>query len=102
MQSHTDRPLFPSRVRPPMGRGRRTMTLQAQLLWAGVAIRGAISFAVVALTRGEPVNAAWLVTASVCIYFISYRFYARYITAKVFGVDPARPTPAYRHTAGSL
>jgi carbon starvation protein len=76
------------------------MSLRAKFLWAGVGILGAISFGVVALTRGEPVNAAWLVVAAVCIYFISYRFYARFITAKVFGVDPARPTPAYRHNDG--
>jgi carbon starvation protein len=76
------------------------MTLQAKLLWAGVAVLGAISFAIVALTRGEPVNAAWLVVASVCIYFIAYRFYALFITRKVFGVDVERPTPAYRHNDG--
>jgi len=54
----------------------------------------------VALTRGEPVNAAWLVVASVCIYFIAYRFYALFITGKVFGVDANRPTPAHRHNDG--
>jgi len=76
------------------------MTLQAKLLWASVAVLGAISFAIVALTRGEPVNAAWLVVASVCIYFIAYRFYALFITGKVFGVDANRPTPAHRHNDG--
>jgi len=76
------------------------MTVQAKLLWAIVAVLGAISFAVVALTRGEPVNAAWLVVASVCIYFIAYRFYALFITNKVFGVDVKRQTPAYRHNDG--
>ncbi|HEY1935082.1 MAG TPA: carbon starvation CstA family protein [Acetobacteraceae bacterium] len=76
------------------------MTFQAKLLWAAVAVLGAISFAIVALTRGEPVNAAWLVVAAVCIYFISYRFYALFITNKVFGVDIKRPTPAYRHNDG--
>jgi carbon starvation protein len=76
------------------------MTLQAKLGWAAVAVLGAISFAIVALTRGESVNAAWLVTASVCIYFIAYRFYALFITGKVFGVDPKRVTPAYRHNDG--
>jgi carbon starvation protein CstA len=76
------------------------MTLQAKLGWAAVAVLGAISFGIVALTRGEPVNAAWLVVASVCIYFISYRFYALYITGKVFGIDPRRATPAYRHNDG--
>jgi carbon starvation protein CstA len=76
------------------------MTLQAKIMWSAVVVLGAISFAVVALTRGEPVNAAWLVVAAVCIYFISYRFYALFITGKVFGVDPKRITPAYRHNDG--
>jgi carbon starvation protein len=52
------------------------------------------------LSRGESVNAAWLVVASVCIYFIAYRFYARFIADRVFGVDAARPTPAHRHNDG--
>ena len=76
------------------------MTLQSKFGWAAVAVLGAISFAIVALTRGEAVNAAWLVTAAVCIYFIAYRFYALFITGKVFGVDPKRITPAYRHNDG--
>src|SRR3984957_15772535 len=76
------------------------LTLQAKGLWSAVAVLGAISFAVVALARGEPVNAAWLVVAAVCIYFISYRFYALFITRKVFGVDLKRVTPAYRHNDG--
>ena len=76
------------------------MTLPQKLLWAGVAILGAIAMGIVALTRGEPVNAAWLVVASVCIYFIAYRFYALFITNKVFGVDIKRQTPAVRHNDG--
>jgi len=76
------------------------MTLQAKLMWVAIAALGAISFAIVALTRGEPVNAAWLIAAAVCIYFISYRFYALFIADKVFGVDPKRLTPAHRHNDG--
>jgi carbon starvation protein CstA len=76
------------------------MVLRDRLLWAGVILLGAISFGIVALTRGEPVNAAWLVVASVCIYFIAYRFYALFIADKVFGVDVKRATPAYRHNDG--
>ena len=64
--------------------------IKPKLLWAGVAVLGAISFGIVALTRGEPVNAAWLVVAAVCIYFIAYRFYALFIANKVFGVDAKR------------
>jgi carbon starvation protein len=44
------------------------MALRDRLLWVGVALLGAISFGIVALTRGEPVNAAWLVIAAVCIH----------------------------------
>src|SRR6201993_1173578 len=76
------------------------MTLQWKLAWAGIAVLGAASLAIVALNRGEPVNAAWLVAASLCIYFIAYRFYAPFIARKVYGVDPARPTPAHRHNDG--
>jgi carbon starvation protein len=55
---------------------------------------------VVALHRGETLNAAWLVVAAVCIYFIAYRFYALFIAEKALGVNPARPTPAYVRNDG--
>ena len=66
--------------------------LQSKLLWAAVVALGAVSFAIVALTRGEPVNAAWLVIASVCIYVIAYRFYALFIANKVLGVNAGVPS----------
>jgi carbon starvation protein len=52
----------------------RAAAWQTKMLWAGIALLGAVSFAIVALNRGEPVNAAWLVVAAVCIYFIAYRY----------------------------
>src|SRR5579859_5455736 len=76
------------------------MSMRDRLLWAGVILLGTISFGIVALTRGEAVNAAWLVVAAVCIYFIAYRFYALFIVNKVFGVDAKHLTPAYRHNDG--
>jgi carbon starvation protein len=74
--------------------------IQAKLLWAGVAALGAIALAVIALNRGESINAAWLIIAAVCVYFIAYRFYSLYITAKVLQIDQARETPASRHNDG--
>jgi carbon starvation protein CstA len=71
-----------------------------KLLWAAIVVVGAISLGMVALMRGEPINAAWLVIASVCIYLIAYRFYALFIAHKVLGTDPARRTPAYRRNDG--
>ncbi|WP_113891188.1 carbon starvation CstA family protein [Roseiarcus fermentans] len=76
------------------------MALREKLIWIAVAVLGAVAFGVVALTRGEPVNAAWLVTAAVCIYFIAYRFYALFIVTTALGADPKRVTPAYRHNDG--
>ena len=76
------------------------MSLYNKLLWAVVAVVGAASFGVLALSRGEAVNAAWLVIAAVCVYLIAYRFYSTFIASKVLGVNPARQTPAYRRNDG--
>jgi carbon starvation protein len=75
-------------------------TLTKTLLWAAVVVLGAVAFAIVALSRGEPVNAAWLVIAATCVYFIAYRFYALFIARKALGISAARPTPAWRHNDG--
>jgi carbon starvation protein CstA len=74
--------------------------IQTKLLWTAIAALGAVSLGIVALSRGETVNAAWLVIAAVCTYFIAYRFYAMFIAHKVLGVNAARQTPAYRHNDG--
>jgi carbon starvation protein len=74
--------------------------IKSKLLWAGIAVLGAVSFGIVALSRGETISAAWLVIAALCIYFIAYRFYALFIAEKVLGVDATRQTPAYRHNDG--
>jgi len=74
--------------------------IQTKLLWGAIAALGAVSLGIVALSRGEPVNAAWLVIAAVCIYFIAYRYYALFIANKVLGINPARQTPAFRHNDG--
>ena len=70
------------------------------ILWLAIVVIGTVSLGVVALHRGETLNAAWLVVAAVCIYFIAYRFYALFIAEKALGVNPARPTPAYVRNDG--
>src|SRR2546423_5962008 len=74
--------------------------LQTKVLWIAIAALGAVAFGIVALNRGEAVNAAWLVVAAVCIYFIAFRFYGLFVADRALGVDPARPTPAQRHNDG--
>jgi carbon starvation protein len=70
------------------------------VLWSAVAVLGAVSFGWLALSRGEPVNAAWLLVAALCTYAVSYRFYSRFIASRIFALDPARPTPAVRLNDG--
>jgi len=74
--------------------------MTTKLLWGAIALLGAVSLAIVALSRGEPVNAAWMVIAAVCVYFIAYRYYALFIANKVLGVNAGRPTPAVRRNDG--
>jgi len=71
--------------------------LASVVLWLLIAIVGAFSFAALALGRGETVNAVWLVTAALSVYFIAYRFYSKYIAERVLRLDDTRPTPAVRH-----
>jgi carbon starvation protein len=72
----------------------------SKLLWIAIAALGAVSFGIIALSRGETISAAWLVIAALCTYFIAYRFYAMFIAEKVLRVDPKRQTPAYAHNDG--
>ena len=66
------------------------------IIWFAVAMLGAYALSGIALSRGESINAIWMVTAAVCIYAIAYRFYAAWIAAKVLTVDETRATPAER------
>ncbi|HQR04100.1 MAG: carbon starvation protein A [Proteobacteria bacterium] len=78
----------------------RTAPLSTFLIWGVIAIAGAWALGVIALQRGEPVNAIWLVVAAVCVYLIGYRFYSKFIAEKVLELDPGRMTPAWRHNDG--
>jgi carbon starvation protein len=74
-------------------------TLSA-LAWVLVAVLGAASFAWLALSRGETISAAWLLTAAICTYLIGYRFYSKMIATKIFALSDARQTPAVRMEDG--
>src|ERR1017187_389939 len=70
------------------------------LLWLIVSLLGASAVGGIALHRGESINALWFITAALCIYAISYRFYAAWIAATVLSIDPSRATPAERLSNG--
>lgn len=66
------------------------------IVWSAIAIAGAAAVGAVAMHRGEPINALWLVVAAACCYAIGYRFYSKFIAAKILALDPKRATPAER------
>ena len=71
----------------------RTLTT---LGWGAVALMGAVALGAIALHRGEPINALWLVIAATCCYALGYRFYSKFIAAKVLTLNGLRATPAER------
>ncbi|GAA2066730.1 carbon starvation CstA family protein [Williamsia deligens] len=73
---------------------RSPMTVGKRLLFAAIGLVGAVSWAVIAIVRGESVNAVWFVLAALCTYVIAYRFYARLIETKVIVPRDDHATPA--------
>ena len=70
--------------------------LGAILLWGVTVLVGTAALAVVAFRRGEPINALWLVAAATCCYAVGYRFYSKFIAARILALDAMRATPAER------
>jgi hypothetical protein len=77
------------------------MSLGRKLLWILVALAGALAMGVIAASRGEPVNAVWLVVGAACIYALGYRFYSRFIATRVLELNDRRATPAERLEDGT-
>jgi len=75
-------------------------SLLRHLPWLLVAILGACALGVVALRRGEAINALWIVVAAVAIYLVAYRYYSLFIANTVMQLDPRRATPAVVNNDG--
>lgn len=63
-------------------------------LWVGIALLGGLSWVMLAIIRGETVNAIWFVFAAICSYLIAYRFYSKVIQRFITKPDDTRATPA--------
>jgi len=71
------------------------MKLLGHILWGVLSILAALCLAGIALHRGEPINSMWIVVAAACTYAVGFRFYAKFIAARVMALDN-RATPAER------
>ena len=75
-------------------------SLLRHIPWLLLAIVGACALGVVALRRGEAINALWIVVAAVAIYLVAYRYYSLFIANHVMQLDPRRATPAVLNNDG--
>ena len=75
-------------------------SLLRHIPWLLLAIVGACALGVVALRRGEAINALWIVVAAVAIYLVAYRYYSLFIANNVMQLDPRRATPAVLNNDG--
>ena len=66
------------------------------LVWTVIGAVGALALGTIALHRGEQINAMWLVLAAFCTYALGYRFYSKFVAAKLLSLDAQRATPAER------
>src|SRR5438067_6909752 len=66
------------------------------VLWAAIAVVAAFCLGGIALNRGEHISSQWLVLAAAASYALGYRFYAKFIAARVMALNDQRATPAER------
>ncbi|HOX58641.1 MAG TPA: carbon starvation CstA family protein [Candidatus Paceibacterota bacterium] len=72
----------------------------ANILWLLIALAGAGAYATLALYRGEALNSVYLLIAALCTYTIGYRFYSKWIAARVLMLNDRRATPCEVHDDG--
>jgi carbon starvation protein len=70
------------------------------LLWLAVALLGAWAYVTLAAHRGEHISSAFILLAALCTYAIGYRFYSKWIAARVLALDDRRATPCEVHDDG--
>jgi carbon starvation protein len=72
----------------------------AQLAWLMVGLAGAWAYGTIAFHRGEALSSAYILIAAICSYVIGYRFYSKWIAARVLALNDRRATPCEVHDDG--
>src|SRR5437660_5398524 len=70
------------------------------LIWLVIALLGAGAYFMLAPHRGEHINSIFVLVAALCSYAIGYRFYSKWIAARVLALDDRRATPCEVHDDG--
>src|SRR6476619_624408 len=70
------------------------------LFWLALALAGGWAYATLALHRGEAISSIYILIAAICTYAIGYRFYSKWIAARVLMLNDRRATPCEVHDDG--
>jgi carbon starvation protein len=65
----------------------------ATVFWLLLAVAGAWAYVTLAIHRGENLNSAYILIAALCSYAIGYRFYSKWVAARVLMLNDRRATP---------
>ena len=84
----------PDDLPPTEAAGRPRWTPVKIAVWVAVALLGGVAWTMLALHRGETINAIWFVFAAVATFAIGYRFYSKYVERMIVHPDDTRATPA--------
>ncbi len=72
----------------------------ANLFWVALAVAGAWAYVTLAVHRGEKLSSAYILVAALCSYAIGFRFYSKWIAARVLMLTDRRATPCEVHDDG--
>ena len=74
--------------------------IAGNFVWLLIALLGAWAYFTIAVHRGERINSAFILIAAICTYVIGYRFYSKWIAARVLMLNDRRATPCEVHDDG--
>src|SRR6266498_612660 len=80
--------------------GRVMKKILSIFLWMAVALVGAWAYVTLAVRRDEPINSIYILVAALCAYAIGYRFYSKWLAARVLVLNDRRATPCEVHEDG--
>jgi carbon starvation protein len=72
----------------------------ANCFWLLLALAGAWAYSTMALHQGEHLNSAYILVAALCSYAVGYRFYSKWLAARVLMLNDRRATPCEVHDDG--
>src|SRR3984957_702028 len=74
--------------------------IAANLFWLLLAVAGGWAFVTLATNHDQPISSGYILTAALCTYAIGYRFYSKWIAARVLTLNDRRATPCEVHDDG--